>query len=420
MDRHRSRCGTGNQLRGWPPLSGSQELSETVGICPAGYRFAGRALHPWSWWIWAICLTIAINLTGNPWQLLLIDAAVIAVSYLGRQANNWSRVLKVYLLMGLLVVLIRVFFAIGFSATRTGTTLFTLPSIDLPKWMAGIRIGGPVAGETLVLALCGALQLASIFICLGAAIALANPRRALRATPAALYEISVAVVVALTVAPQLVESITRIHRAQRLRGELGTGVRQMVRIGIPALEDAVNRSLSLAAGMEVRGFGRTNTQQVSPLPLVLLVAACTCLPIGAYLLLANSSASIGIGMVLWGLGCSAVGIKLAGRGVLVTRYRPDPWLGAEWGVVGSGCGIVVGLLILTKTLPAWQVDPYSQLIPSFDPLMLVVAILAVLPAGFIPTTPTPVSTNLQVGAAQLAAPGSEVLRCRLRGQEAPC
>ena len=64
---------------------------------------------------------------------------------------------------------------------------------------------------------CFSSLLAVMLLCLGAANSLANPKQALRSVPAALYEASVAVVIALSVAPQLVESTQRVRRARRLR-----------------------------------------------------------------------------------------------------------------------------------------------------------------------------------------------------------
>ena len=61
------------------------------------------------------------------------------------------------------------------------------------------------------------LRLGTLMCCIGAANALANPQRALRVLPGALYELGVIVVVAISVAPQLVESIQRVRRARRLR-----------------------------------------------------------------------------------------------------------------------------------------------------------------------------------------------------------
>ena len=55
-------------------------------------------------------------------------------------------------------------------------------------------------------------------ICVGAANSLANPKRLLRSMPAALYEVGTALVVAITILPQLADSLRRVRAAQRLRG----------------------------------------------------------------------------------------------------------------------------------------------------------------------------------------------------------
>ena len=61
--------------------------------------------------------------------------------------------------------------------------------------------------------------------CIGAANSLASPARLLASVPAALYEVGVAVVVAMTFAPQLVGDVARVRTARRLRGRPDRGVR---------------------------------------------------------------------------------------------------------------------------------------------------------------------------------------------------
>lgn len=333
------------------------------------------------------------------------------VVLLRRGTDPWAKSLRLYLILAGFVVAIRLFFAVVFSSSYSGNTLFTLPQIKLPQWLAGIRIGGPVSDQVIIGSLANGLQLASIFVLVGAAMSLANPRRALRSVPPALYELSVSVVVALTVAPQLVESIARIRRAQRLRGELPKGLRQLVRIGIPALEDAVDRSLSLAAGMESRGFGRTNGRRRSSFTPILLMAACVAIPVGAYLVLSNLNHLVGGILLVLGLGTAVAGIRLAGRGVIVTRYRPDPWGMPEWALSACGLGVAGIVTILASTYKTWATSLQTNSIPNFDPLMLGVAALAAAPLLF---TAAPAATRPEQ-EAEISFTSHDLRR--LRGQE---
>ena len=68
--------------------------------------------------------------------------------------------------------------------------------LPLPEWAGGISLLGPVETHGLLHAFSGAVALAAIIVCFGAANALANPKRALRSVPSALYDVSVAVVIA--------------------------------------------------------------------------------------------------------------------------------------------------------------------------------------------------------------------------------
>ena len=169
------------------------------------------SLHPWAWWCWAIGIGLAVSGTTNPLLLTLIATAMVAVVMLRRSSAPWARSVRAYLLLSVFVIGMRVFFQVLIGAGTGETVLFALPEIPLPEWAAGIRLGGPVTAEGLVYTIYDALRLAVMLLCIGAANALANPRQALRSVPAALRA-SVAVVIALSVAPQLIESAQRCAR----------------------------------------------------------------------------------------------------------------------------------------------------------------------------------------------------------------
>ena len=174
-----------------------------------------------------------------------------------RKSENapWSRSFQWALKIGIWVIAIRTLTGILIGVPSAGRTLFRIPQIPLPTWMPGIRIGGVVTAERLMATAHDGIMLAAIIALLGAAASLASPHRLLRSLPVMVYEFGVAVVIATSVLPQLVSSSTRIRQAQRLRGQNNRGLRGWRRLAIPLLEDALARSLDLAAAMDSRGYG---------------------------------------------------------------------------------------------------------------------------------------------------------------------
>ncbi len=356
-----------------------------------------RALHPIAWWLWALGLATVASRTTNPLLLAVLLAVVGYVVVARRGDAPWARSFSTYLLLGLVVIGIRVVFNALLGAGDDGRVLFTLPQAELPDWAAGIELGGPVTAEDILAALYEGLRLAVLLCCVGAANTLANPKRALRSLPPALYELGVAVVVALTVAPQLVESVQRVRRARRLRGAPGKGFRALRAIAVPVLEDALSRSLLLAASMDSRGYGRSAhvplrlRRATSALVIAGLVGIC----LGLYGLLDGTAPRLlgTLGMAA-GLALAVAGLHLGGRRIRRTSYRPDPWLAPEWlvagaGVVSAAVMVAVGrydpLLLHPSLAPlSW---PDLPLLPLGAVLLgLLPAFVAPRPQRFVPRT----------------------------------
>lgn len=345
-------------------------------------------MHPWAWWGWALLIAAATSLTTNPLVLILFATAVTLVALMRRSDSMWARGLWAYYLFAVIIIAFRLLvqIVVGTEAP-TATILFTLPQIELPPWAAGINLGGPVGAEGLIAAGYAALQLAVMVICVGAANALANPRRALRSVPSALYEVSVVIVVGMTMAPQLVLSAVRVRRARRLRGKATTAS-----ILLPVLEDAIDRSLSLAAGMEARGFGSTRRARGRRWSALVMVLGSAALILGGYLLLAGGNPFTPYGsvhpaapwLVASGVGLVITGLWLSGRQLRITRYRPDPWRWSETAVLATGA-ITFAITVLTLvTEPASLVPATSPLQwPELPPMLLLAALVAAVPT-FIP------------------------------------
>jgi energy-coupling factor transport system permease protein len=333
---------------------------------------------------------------------LFLVLGVLALAVANRRNDApWARAFKYYLFLALTVVAIRVVFRSVFGGdvdVPGATVLFRLPHIPLPSWAAGLQLGGPVTLGGTIGAFEDGLRLGTLLCCLGAANTLANPKRALRVLPGALYELGVAVVVSLSVAPQLVESVQRVRRARKLRGGATSGVHALRSIAIPVLEDALERSLRLAAAMDSRGYGRTGT--ASPRSRrttgVLMITGMCGLCVGAYGLL--DASALGPGTVpafVGGSVCCALGLVLGGRQVRRSQYRPDPWKAPEWAVVV--CGTVPAVVLLagvgfSRIGLNPPTDPLTW--PTF-PLLPAIAILAAATAAFAappPWRPAPAVT----------------------------
>lgn len=333
-----------------------------------------RGLHPIAWWIWAIGLVTAVSRTTNPLLLILVLAVLGFVISNRRSDAPWARAFKYYLIMALLVIAIRVVFrSIFATGIQPGDhILFSLPQIHTPDWYAGVQLGGPVSLEATLSAIFDGLRLGTLLCCIGAANVLANPKRALRVLPGALYELGVAVVVSLSVAPQLIESAQRVNRARRLRSGGGKGFRALRAIAIPVLEDALERSLQLAAGMDSRGYGRTGTATRTSRRVtagLLLLGMCG-LCAGVYGLLDGTAPRLlGVPAIIAGALLCVAGLATGGQRVRRTAYRPDPWRLPEWLVAGGGVACAV-IMFVTTRYDAVDLNP--SLYPlSWPPLPLV-------------------------------------------------
>ena len=217
-----------------------------------------------------------------------------------------------------------------------------LPEVPLPAWTSGVRLGGAVTLEGVLAAVYEGMRLAAILACLGAANALASPRRLLRYVPATLYEVGTAVVVALTFAPQMVEDAARVRAARRLRGHSGRGMRELGRLAVPVLV-GLARALARASR---RRWSRAATAAscAGPPPPpgsreCSRWLACSASSSGLYGLLdATSPALLGVPMLVAGVLSAAGALVVGARRDRRTRYRRDPWGVPEWLV--SVCGLV--------------------------------------------------------------------------------
>ncbi|MFI8004660.1 energy-coupling factor transporter transmembrane protein EcfT [Streptomyces sp. NPDC086010] len=353
----------------------------------------GNATPAGAWWLWALGLATAASRTTNPLLLGLLVGVAGYVVAARRTDAPWARSYGAFIRLGLFVVAVRLVFSVVLGSPVPGAhPLFTLPEVPLPGWAQGVRLGGRVTAEQLVFALYDGAKLATLLICVGAANALANPARLLKSLPGALYEVGVAVVVAMTFAPNMVADVARLRTARRLRGRPTGGIGAVLQIGLPVLEGALERSVAVAASMDARGYGRT--AQVPPavrrtthvLTLGGLLGVCA----GTYGLLAAQGAVYGLPLLLAGLAAAMAGLRLGGRRSVRTRYRPDRWDVRAWLVAGSGVAVAAAMIWAGAADPEALRPGVVPLTAPLLPLWPAAAVLAgLLPAVVAPLPPSP-------------------------------
>ncbi|MFJ3668166.1 CbiQ family ECF transporter T component [Streptomyces sp. NPDC090106] len=353
-------------------------------------RPAPDSPHPGAWWLWALSLGVAATRTTNPLLLALLMATSGYVVAARRPDAPWARSYGAFVKLALAVLLIRLVFAVTLGSPLPGThVIVTLPEVPLPAWAQGIRLGGRVTAETLTFAFYDGLKLATLLVCVGAANALASPTRLLKSLPGALYEMGVAVVVALTFAPNLIADVQRLRAARRLRGRPDSGLRGLLQVGLPVLEGALERSVALAAAMDARGYGRSADvpPAVRRTTGVLVLGGLLGVCAGTYGLLTAAGGTYGLPVLLLGVAAALVGLRLGGRRTPRTRYRPDPWGTRAWLVAGSGLAVAALTVLASVRDPAALHPGVIPLTAPALPLWPAAAVLLGLLPAFV--TPAP-------------------------------
>ncbi len=362
-----------------------------------------RMLHPVAWWAWGVGLATAAAHTTNPWLLLLV-IAVAGWVVLERREVGALDAFRPFLIVGLAAIGLRVVLTVVLGNGVPGQIVVVqLPQVQLPEWFAGLRLGGQVTLESVVAAGIDGLRLATTLACLGAANALASPRRLLRYAPATLYDIGTAVVVSLTFAPALIDLAGRVRAARRLRGHSGRGLRELARLAVPVLDGALDRSLDLAASMESRGYGRTSVRgrRERAIGSVVALAGGAGTVAGLYGVLSSSAGGwLGLPMLAAGLALLVASLVLGARRDARTAYRRDPWRAPEWVTCALG---LLPAVVLVHAEAAGTPGVTLVQVPLEWPALPLLPLLAVLAAVLVAWL-TPVPPRLARARAAASSP----------------
>ena len=304
---------------------------------------AGRT-HPGAWWLAGISLALSASLSSNLLALLGICALAMLTVRLCRDESPWARSIRFYLILGFVVVVLRVLFRVVFNLADARTDIFlSLPSISIDLGFGNtLHLLGAISVLSMNAALVDGLRLAAIILAIGMANSLANPRKLLRATPGALYEIATAISIAINLAPQLITSLNRVRRSRGLRGH-SKGIKAIPGIVIPVLEDTIEQSMQLAASMSARGFGRRGNRTTKNVLITRITTflALTFIVAGvAMLLISTASQLIDLSVLVTGFVFAFISFKLSSGRVNRTQYIVLRWQ------LGDAVVLTLGALVL--------------------------------------------------------------------------
>lgn len=300
-------------------------------------------LHATTWWGIAIFAAALATLSTSAWFLALLCLASLLCMKIFRDNSLRSQSIGFYLILASAILLIRFIFRIVFNQPD----LYQATALDLPvvKIAGLINLFGPVSFVSLQGALVEGLRLAAIVLSIGMANTVANPRKLLRSTPGVLYEIATAAAVAINLAPQLIESMHRVRKARSLRSET-KGFKAFRSIVIPVLEDALDRSLALAASMDARGFGRQELNTKSKSSRALLLISLVLLTAGSFAFLTSSQSFYAALAIATGVITLLAALKLQSAKKLRSYYRPErpTWFDLTVGLVSCSTLAVMSFL----------------------------------------------------------------------------
>lgn len=307
--------------------------------------------HPTTWWILGLLLALTASMSTDPMLMVSICLINVTLILIFRGESNWAQSLNFYLALATIVIVTRVVFRVIFNfSDPSAPAVLQLPAIELNLGF-GMKSSllGRVSAQALFSALTDGFRLAAIILSVASANTLANPRKLLKATPGALYEVATAVVIAINLAPQLIASLLRVRQARQLRGR-SKGLSSLASIVTPALEDTIDSSLALAASMDTRGFGRKGQVSSTTIAISRTATALALLAavLGIFFLLSGSGNWLAALAFLITIGATSISLRATSKQGLRSRFRVIKFQGKDLAVISFG----IATLALSMALGA--------------------------------------------------------------------
>lgn len=339
------------------------------------------SFHPKAWVAWLAAAGTAVVAVDNPLATLVALAALVAVAAGFAARGPEGRSYAVLLKLGLAFLVVRVAL-FGLTGHAGDTTLATLPRVALPRWLGGLEVGGPLTAEVLAQSAAEGLRIAAFLACLGVFLSVVETYRVVRLLPRFLFEAGLIVSIAIAFVPAILRTAADVRDAQRLRGHRFRGLRSLRPLVVPVLASALERSLTLAASMETRGYGRRagRAHRAEAAARAVALAGLVALAAGGALSLTRGGP---VPLAVAALGGAGLAASLAAiaRAVPRTRYRPERTDAWDRALIACSAA-VAALAVAARALPAarWYAYP-AVAMPAIDARVLAPAALLAAPVA---------------------------------------
>lgn len=319
----------------------------------------GAAIHGLAWLAWLGAIVTVTATTRSPWYLglALLWVAVTEVAakrqpLLGRSAPLWSP-----LHFGLLVIPLAALFnalTVHIGAHVVG---------HLPQsWPL---LGGAITLEAMFYGALNGLALTILFGAFAVATRMLPLRAMIHLIPRTYYPVAIVAAIAVTFVPVTLQQWQQISEAQAVRGHKLRGTRSWLALWLPLLTSGMERALQLAEAMTARGFAGGRASH-SPAQQVALVGGLVAVLAGLLLRAVWGEPVVGLLLMVAGAAAVLAQLHAAGRQHPHTRYRPMPWRGQDWLVVGGALVTALAFLLPIAGRATIFYTPYPALtMPAF-------------------------------------------------------
>lgn len=360
------------------------------------------SLHSVTWLVWAIAVTVSLQLARNPLLVAITLAVVWLVVETHRRPGSLARAFPIVLAMAVAFGVLRVLL-IGLTTpldAGSSGALVELPQATLPTILGGFSIGGAVSQAVVLQTAIDSLVVVGIIATFGAFNAVASHHELLGAAPRAFHEPGLVLTVAMAFVPSTLDAATAAREADRARTG-GVRVRRgrTLRLALPVLETGLERAVRLAESMDSRGYGRVRPQPLDRLAVVLSGVALLGLASSVVALVGQSA---GVAGALAGVSVVAlvVAIVLSGRSA-PTRYRARRLARRDALVMAGVLAVPVALAVCAAADVAdlaWDPAVLPFRWPGLPPVPALVLAGLALPAAIRPAA-VPSGTSGDPGGA---------------------